>query len=243
MNKPRLLNRVLLTAALAAVIAAPVQAEQATGNHSNHDQNTGTLTGALLGAAVGGPPGLIIGAFGGSLIGRDMDHKHDLAASRRQVARLQAQLRRAQALTARLRAENHVHSVQVASNGPVPLSSTPDPARLIQDGFALTVQFRTDSDRIQSADRGRLQNLAAALQQVPGLKVSLRGFADRRGTDAHNLKLSQQRAVAVRDALVTAGLDAQRVTVAAYGAERPLTRRTDPDSRCFERRVLISFHQ
>jgi len=247
MTQPSLLHRVALATALAAVAAAPAWADEPAETHSSHEQNVGVVTGALIGAAVGGPPGALVGAFGGSLGGRDMGHRHELKQSREEVARLQAALKREQALTAQLRTreqtEAKARAVQVASIAPVALGSSPDVAAAVERGLVLSLQFRTDSAALEPEYRDQLQSLAGVLQALPQTQVEVQGFADRRGAEPFNLKLSQRRADVVRDALVQDGIDAARIHCIGHGEDKPLSSATDPDSLAFERRVLIRFHR
>jgi len=249
MTQPSLLHRVALATALAAVAAAPAWADDSTETHSSHEQNVGVITGALMGAAIGGPPGALVGAFGGSLVGRDMGRKHELAKSREQVAQLQAELAQQRVLTAQLRAreqaqqEASAQRVQVASAAPVALETRPDVAAAVENGLMLSLQFRTDSAALEPEYRDQLQSLAGVLQALPQTQVEVQGFADRRGAEPFNLKLSQRRADVVRDALVQDGIDAARIHCVGHGEDKPLSSATDPDSLAFERRVLIRFHR
>ncbi len=249
MTQPNLLHRVILATALAATAAAPAWAQEPTETHSSHEQNVGVVTGALMGAAIGGPPGALVGAFGGSLVGRDMGRKHELDKSRQQVAQLQAELNQQLALTAELRAreqarkEASARRVQVASAAPVALETQPDVAAAVENGLTLSLQFRTNSAALEPEYRDQLQRLAGVLQALPQTAVQVQGFADRRGSEQDNLKLSQRRADVVRDALVQDGIDASRIHCTGHGEDKPLSAATDADSLAFERRVLIRFHR
>ena len=50
-----------------------------------------------------------------------------------------------------------------------------------------------------------------------GAKVDITGFADSRGPESYNMKLSERRAEAVREYLEQAGLDAERLSARGYG--------------------------
>ncbi len=73
----------------------------------------------------------------------------------------------------------------------------------------------------------------------PTFTVELEGFADPRGTQSYNLKLSDRRVQAVRDALVAAGVPKASIVTGAYGE---LGKRcTETNETCWqqERRVEI----
>ena len=59
-------------------------------------------------------------------------------------------------------------------------------------------------------------------QGKPGTKILIEGHCDDRGTIEYNLALGERRAKATRDYLVTAGIDASRITTVSYGKERPV---------------------
>jgi outer membrane protein OmpA-like peptidoglycan-associated protein len=103
------------------------------------------------------------------------------------------------------------------------------------------VQFRTDSASIEPHYQARLVLLATTLKKLPSLRVSLQGYADQRGSNSYNLRLSSKRAAAVYDALVRAGVSPSRITRYANGESKPLSKANDAESLNFERRVVISF--
>ena len=53
------------------------------------------------------------------------------------------------------------------------------------------------------------------------LKIVIGGYCDERGSNEYNLALGQNRADAARNALVTAGVAANRIRVVSYGKEKP----------------------
>jgi peptidoglycan-associated lipoprotein len=58
--------------------------------------------------------------------------------------------------------------------------------------------------------------------QYPDIEqVDITGHADERGSEQHNLDLSQARAVAVKDRIVSFGVEAKRLTTIGYGKSKP----------------------
>ncbi|WP_426111494.1 OmpA family protein [Massilia sp. PWRC2] len=91
----------------------------------------------------------------------------------------------------------------------------PPPPRFEKVTLAATELFAFDSARL-SSPQPRLDDIAAALTADPSITdVDITGHADRLGSAKYNLKLSEQRANAVRDYLVARGVAAQRLK--AYG--------------------------
>jgi peptidoglycan-associated lipoprotein len=79
------------------------------------------------------------------------------------------------------------------------------------------VRFDVNKAGLRPSDADRVLELAAYLKQNPTFRVELEGFADPRGSDAYNMKLSMRRVNAVRDALIAAGVQKERILIGAYG--------------------------
>ncbi|MGH8161294.1 MAG: OmpA family protein, partial [Gammaproteobacteria bacterium] len=84
-----------------------------------------------------------------------------------------------------------------------------------------------------------LKQVLALLQGDPTLQLEIGGNTDNVGTKAYNLTLSDQRAKAVEDWLVTHGIAASRLTAQGYGETRPLVPNTSPQNRAKNRRVEL----
>lgn len=68
----------------------------------------------------------------------------------------------------------------------------------------------------------RLDTLVQTLVDNPKISVELSSHTDQRGKDAYNLKLSQQRAQAAVDYIVSKGISRSRITAKGYGETRPI---------------------
>ncbi len=79
------------------------------------------------------------------------------------------------------------------------------------------VRFEVGKADLRPSDADKVLELAAYLKQNPTFRVELEGFADPRGSEAYNMKISTRRVNAVRDALIAAGIDKERILVGAYG--------------------------
>jgi len=84
------------------------------------------------------------------------------------------------------------------------------------------VFFATDRSTLNQSARATLQKQASWLK---GNNVSLiiEGHADERGTRDYNLALGARRANAVRDYLVSLGVNPSRLSTISYGKERPVS--------------------
>ena len=83
------------------------------------------------------------------------------------------------------------------------------------------VLFGYDSSELDDEDRSVLDNQAKFLNQNPSLKVTIEGHCDERGTREYNLALGEKRASAVKDYLISVGINTERISVVSYGKERP----------------------
>ncbi len=77
------------------------------------------------------------------------------------------------------------------------------------------------------------------MRQNPPVNLRIDGYADPRGSNQYNQKLSERRVNAVRDALAKAGVPAARVSTGAFGEKRPKC--TENNEACWqqERRVEV----
>lgn len=86
---------------------------------------------------------------------------------------------------------------------------------------------------------GELDDLVAMLQQSRDMVIQLEGHTDFRGNARENMKLSERRVEAVKDYLVSKGVNKNRIKTVAYGGEKPLTTSNDAESRSKNRRVEV----
>lgn len=87
--------------------------------------------------------------------------------------------------------------------------------------FAMPVHFGFDDAAVRQQDEAALEKFAqVARQHYPGATITIEGFADPAGSAAYNLRLSRERADAVRDFLVTKGLDGAALRTVGYGKTR-----------------------
>ena len=117
---------------------------------------------------------------------------------------------------------------------------TPKGALVDKDGcWAIHgVLFDFDSSQIQKAYAGLLDNAAHVLQTNPDLKIIIEGHTDSMGSDRYNQKLSEQRAAAVKQALVKKGIDGKRLNSVGFGESKPIDSNESPEGRANNRRVV-----
>lgn len=99
------------------------------------------------------------------------------------------------------------------------------------------IQFEYNSSALTQDSENGITMLTDFLQRNPMLKVELAGHTDNMGSESYNLKLSTDRAEAVRQALIANGIDASRLTAKGYGASKPLVSNDNDEHRALNRRT------
>ncbi|MGC6471557.1 MAG: peptidoglycan-associated lipoprotein Pal [Parvibaculales bacterium] len=84
------------------------------------------------------------------------------------------------------------------------------------------VFFETDSSRLSASARNTISKQAEWLN-TNSVNLLIEGHADERGTRDYNLALGARRANAVRDFMVSLGVDPSRLSTVSYGKERPVS--------------------
>ena len=105
----------------------------------------------------------------------------------------------------------------------------------------LHVQFDFDKSTVKPAFMPEIQKVADFMKQNPGYSVVLEGHTDSKGSDAYNMKLSDQRAKAVAKALESLGVSAAKVTTEAFGESKPVATNDTDAGRAENRRVDAVF--
>ena len=103
-------------------------------------------------------------------------------------------------------------------------AATFNPDDYNQDRGALaaeTVYFDYDSSSIKSSEESKIASVASALKSDASAKLLIEGNCDERGTEEYNRSLGERRALAAREALAAAGVEASRVATRSYGEDRP----------------------
>lgn len=103
------------------------------------------------------------------------------------------------------------------------------------------LSFEYKSTKLTADAVKNLQPVAALIQACPKLAVSVGGHTDNVGSAGYNLKLSTQRAEAVRNVIVDAGAPIQRVAATGYGLTKPIADNRTSEGRAQNRRVELVF--
>ncbi len=109
---------------------------------------------------------------------------------------------------------------------------------LIEAAGSDTVLFAFDSYALDEAARLILGAQAEWLARNPGVRVTLEGHADERGTREYNLALGERRANAARSFLAAQGVEASRLAIISYGKERPAVDGSNEEAWARNRRAV-----
>jgi outer membrane protein OmpA-like peptidoglycan-associated protein len=109
-------------------------------------------------------------------------------------------------------------------------------------GLVLTlgdVLFDTAQNALEPGAGRTIDQLAAFLGEHSDRKVLVEGHTDARGPEHYNLQLSEQRAAAVRDALVANGIAVERIRMVGLGESYPIANNDNAAGMQANRRVEI----
>ena len=82
--------------------------------------------------------------------------------------------------------------------------------------------FDVDKSTLKAATKTNLQELSETLQKYEDTQILVEGHTDASGSDEHNQGLSERRAQAVADYIVTLGVDPARINTKGYGESQPI---------------------
>lgn len=99
------------------------------------------------------------------------------------------------------------------------------------------VYFDYDKYNLTPSALDILARHAQALKQYREIPVVIEGHCDERGTIEYNLALGEKRANAVKDYLVSLGIERSRLSTISYGKERPVDTRSNETAWARNRRA------
>ncbi|TDQ73333.1 OmpA family protein [Sphingobacterium yanglingense] len=100
------------------------------------------------------------------------------------------------------------------------------------------IQFEFDSSVLKTESYGTLDKLAKEIRDAKS-SVTLNGYASSEGSEAYNVSLSKDRANAVKQYLVNAGVSASSINANGYGEANPIASNATEAGRVQNRRVEI----
>jgi peptidoglycan-associated lipoprotein len=127
-------------------------------------------------------------------------------------------------------------TARVTVNAPPPPPPPPPQTSMTDEQmFAQSVKdiyFDYDKADVRASEQASIQADVAFLQQHPNISFTIEGHCDERGSTEYNLALGDNRSSAVKNALVGAGISADRVKTISYGKEKPFC--TESNETCWQ---------
>jgi len=112
-------------------------------------------------------------------------------------------------------------------------------AKPLTGKLTLHIEYETASFEPDTVAIHNLDGLAKTLEAYPDLKIDVNGYTDALGSASGNQKLSQKRADAIRNYLISKGISSERITAQGFGEENPVADNATPDGRQKNRRIEI----
>jgi outer membrane protein OmpA-like peptidoglycan-associated protein len=116
---------------------------------------------------------------------------------------------------------------------PKPASGTPAAPRFVLDG----VTFDSGKAIIRAESRPRLDRVVEYMAHKKSARIEISGHTDNVGNPSANKTLSEKRAQACREYLVSKGIDESRIDARGYGDELPIAPNTTEEGRQQNRRI------
>jgi outer membrane protein OmpA-like peptidoglycan-associated protein len=169
------------------------------------------------------------------------------AEAARQAALVQQQALAAQAQSAQAQAQTAEQRAQAAERDKEELRQrllaqlnqvlqTRDTARGLIVNMS-DVLFDLNQATLKPGAKLRLAKVAGIIQAYPDLRLQIEGYTDSTGGAEHNQELSDRRAAAVRDFLVSQGVGMNNVSAQGFGPSNPVASNSTPQGRQMNRRV------
>ncbi len=239
-------NKITLAIAFTALMGASTFA--AAGSRSNEQLATPSVqkiksqedlnnavgfgTGVVFGAVVAGPVGAVVAGLFGILIADDVNDKNRLTQTKNELKITSQELIALQ--------RDYQQSIASANQQISAMDSAMSQAiQQVTPSLEANIQFKTASFIIEDHYTSQLDGLASELRKNPKLKIELSGFADQRGESTYNQVLSEQRAKAVKDYLVSQFVNDNQIITQSFGESELVSESDSFEDNFFDRRVLL----
>lgn len=105
--------------------------------------------------------------------------------------------------------------------------------------FESGILFATNSSTLNEASRESLDKFAESLKSNPDTDIKIYGHTDSTGNDAINNPLSERRAEAVYNYLLSKGITGTRMEAKGFGSTQPIADNSTVEGRAQNRRVEV----
>lgn len=111
------------------------------------------------------------------------------------------------------------------------------PGTPVDHPFVNPVYFAYDSAVVGQAYDDLLKSLAQFISSNPTYHLTINGHCDERGSEEYNRALSEKRALAVKQAIISYGAPADRLNTVGFGEEKPADSSKNPTAYAKNRRA------
>lgn len=233
------MNKSIITTAMLLALSGNVVADDFTNPDKAKNEFVGFSSGIALGAAIAGPAGAMIAGVIGIVTADGVNNKialehatNKLNDKQSELAALTLEYQQLSALVKRQKSEARLRHVSMNTELLPQLKP-----------MESSIQFKTASYTIEPLYQQQLDGIANQLRSDQQLQLQISGYADRRGDDAFNQILSEQRATSVKNHLLNRGVHKKQIQTFSYGESRPANEVHDFEHDFFDRRVLLRLQQ
>lgn len=239
------------------VFASDLSTDNITSNNTAAESYLypGMGIGAASGALVAGPVGMLFGGLIGAIAGANQKTvvSPEVTAEKVSAEDLFTSAHPQTAQNKNISPSDNseqLRSIQVAQSGEIKTvvgkninSQQEVLLDILTADLSLDVYFRSGSARIEAFYPARLAAIAELMKSMNQLELHLDGYTDRRGNRTKNIELANQRIEKVREQLITAGVDENRIISKAFGEMKMVSAPGDLEAYTFDRKVVIRFQR
>ena len=225
------MKKTMIAVLCGMMMSAPVLAEDFKQERQKNEL-IGLGSGVVVGTAIAGPIGGVVAGLVGVLIAEDVTKDKELEST---TAKLQATEQQLIAL-------NNKYEQDMA-DARLQLVSMDTEIRTVMEEAESSIQFKTASYVVEDHFKPQLNLLSESLKNNENMIVQLSGFADRRGDEAYNQALSQQRVLSVKQYLVSQGVGEEQIRTLSFGESKPAAQQQSFESDFFDRRVVMRIEE
>ena len=127
-------------------------------------------------------------------------------------------------------AYNYIYNQNISVDGEkgVQTNAAIEAVKKALNAYAKTILFDTGKESIKEQSAGVLMDIVAILNEYSTAKFTIEGHTDSTGSEKLNMRLSDARALAVKDYLVKNGVDEFRLSAEGYGETKPIDNSIKP---------------
>ncbi len=213
--------------AFTCLLSGSVMAEQRNKQEKNNEV-IGLSSGAIIGTAIAGPVGGIIAGIFGVIIADNVNSSNKLETANNSLEQKDQQLFVMQQ-----------NFEQVKERAMLQIATMDSALERSIPNIESNIQFKTASYVLEKHYQSQLDLIAQTLQKNPKLKISLSGFADKRGDSTFNQGLSEQRTLTVKNYLLNKDVKEEQVITNSFGESSLVSAGVHFEDDFFDRRVML----